>query len=67
MLLAAAYLSGVDDFYTYGGPQAIISMAVGTKKVSKVDMICGPGNIFVMTAKKACIWRGRIRWNIWAY
>ena len=52
MLLAAAYLSGVDDFYTYGGPQAIISMAVGTKKVSKVDMICGPGNIFVMTAKK---------------
>ncbi len=52
MLLAAAYLSGVDNFYTYGGPQAIISMAVGTKKVSKVDMICGPGNIFVMTAKK---------------
>ena len=52
MLLAAAYLSGVDDFYTYGGPQAIISMAVGTKKVSKVDMIFGPGNIFVMTAKK---------------
>ena len=52
MLLAAAYLCGVEKFYTYGGPQAIASLAFGTKNVSKVDMICGPGNIFVMTAKK---------------
>ena len=52
MLLAAAYLCGVENFYTYGGPQAIASLAIGTENVSKVDMICGPGNIFVMTAKK---------------
>ena len=51
-LLASAYLSGVDKFYTYGGPQAISSMAYGTKLVDKVDMICGPGNIFVMSTKK---------------
>ena len=51
-LLASAYLSGVDKFYTYGGPQAISSMAYGTESVDKVDMICGPGNIFVMSAKK---------------
>jgi histidinol dehydrogenase len=51
-LLASAYLSGVDKFYTYGGPQAISSMAYGTEFVDKVDMICGPGNIFVMSAKK---------------
>jgi len=51
-LLATAKLCGVDEFYTYGGPQAISSMAYGTETVSKVDMICGPGNIFVMAAKK---------------
>lgn len=51
-LLASAYLSGVDKFYTYGGPQAISSMAYGTENVDKVDMICGPGNIFVMSTKK---------------
>ena len=52
-LMASAYLSGVDAFFTYGGPQAIVSMAVGTSIVPKVDMICGPGNIFVTSAKKA--------------
>ena len=52
-LMASAYLYGVDAFFTYGGPQAIVSMAVGTSIVPKVDMICGPGNIFVTSAKKA--------------
>ncbi|SVC33121.1 uncharacterized protein METZ01_LOCUS285975, partial [marine metagenome] len=52
-LMASAYLSGVDSFFTYGGPQAIVSMAIGTSIVPKVDMICGPGNIFVTSAKKA--------------
>jgi len=52
-LMASAYLSGVDAFFTYGGPQAIVSMAIGTDIVPKVDMICGPGNIFVTSAKKA--------------
>ena len=51
-LLATAKLCGVDEFYTYGGPQAITAMAYGTETVPKVDLICGPGNIFVMNAKK---------------
>jgi histidinol dehydrogenase len=52
-LLATAKLCGVDEFYTYGGAQAISSMAYGTETVPKVDLICGPGNIFVMSAKKS--------------
>lgn len=51
-LLATAKLCGVDEFYTYGGPQAITAMAYGTETIPKVDLICGPGNIFVMNAKK---------------
>ena len=51
-LLATAKLCGVDEFYTYGGPQAITAMAYGTETVPRVDLICGPGNIFVMNAKK---------------
>ena len=51
-LLATAKLCGVDEFYTYGGPQAITAMAYGTETIPRVDLICGPGNIFVMNAKK---------------
>tara|TARA_Y100001934_G_scaffold131518_1_gene159473 strand:+ start:9799 stop:11115 length:1317 start_codon:yes stop_codon:yes gene_type:complete len=51
-LLATAKLCGVDEFYTYGGPQAISAMAYGTETIPRVDLICGPGNVFVMNAKK---------------
>ncbi|MEW6141942.1 MAG: histidinol dehydrogenase [Chloroflexota bacterium] len=50
--LAAAEIAGVDTVYKIGGAQAIAAMAYGTKSVPRVDKICGPGNIFVMLAKK---------------
>lgn len=53
LVLAAAYLSGVDNVYAVGGAQAIAALAYGTKSIPKVDKIVGPGNIFVATAKRA--------------
>ena len=52
LLLAACYLCGIDKIYKVGGASAIASMAYGTKTIPKVDVITGPGNIFVATAKK---------------
>ena len=52
LVLAAAFLCEVDEFYTIGGAQAIASLAYGTKSIHPVDKIVGPGNIFVATAKK---------------
>jgi histidinol dehydrogenase len=50
--LAAAALLGVKTFYRVGGAQAIAALAYGTKSVSHVDKIVGPGNSYVTTAKK---------------
>ena len=50
--LAAADIARVDKVFCIGGAQAIAALAYGTKTVPKVDKICGPGNIFVMLAKK---------------
>lgn len=50
--LAAAAVAGVDRVFAVGGAQAIAAMAYGTETIPPVDKICGPGNIFVMTAKK---------------
>ncbi len=50
--LAAAALLGVTEFYRIGGAQAIAALAYGTKSVSRVNKIVGPGNLFVTTAKK---------------
>jgi histidinol dehydrogenase len=52
LTLAAAHLAGVDKIFAVGGAQAIAAMAYGTATLPKVDKICGPGNIFVMLAKK---------------
>ncbi len=51
-VLAAAYLTGIDKVYRIGGAQAIGAMAFGTNTINKVDVISGPGNIYVTTAKK---------------
>jgi len=51
-VLAAAYLSGIDKVFRIGGAQAIGALAFGTKQINKVDVISGPGNIYVTTAKK---------------
>jgi len=52
LVLAAAYISGVDIVITVGGAQAIAALAYGTESVPKVDKIVGPGNIYVATAKR---------------
>ncbi|WP_353662200.1 histidinol dehydrogenase [Hydrogenimonas sp. SS33] len=52
LVLAAAHLCGVKKMFKMGGASAIAAMAYGTETVPKVDVITGPGNIFVATAKK---------------
>ncbi len=52
LLLAAMHLCGVEKAYRVGGASAIGAMAYGTQTIPKVDVITGPGNIFVATAKK---------------
>lgn len=52
ILLASAYLCGIKEIYKVGGATAIGLMAYGTPDIQKVDVITGPGNIFVATAKK---------------
>ncbi len=52
VILAAAYVAGVDCIFKVGGAQAIAALAYGTETVPKVDKIVGPGNAFVAEAKK---------------
>ncbi len=52
LLLAACHLCGVKTVIKVGGASAIAMMAYGTSSLKKVDVITGPGNIFVATAKK---------------
>ena len=51
-LLAAAQKAGVDDVYKAGSAWAIAALAYGTQTIPKVDVIVGPGNIYVTLAKK---------------
>ncbi|MGR8981300.1 MAG: histidinol dehydrogenase [Gammaproteobacteria bacterium] len=52
LVLAAAYLAGVDRVFTLGGAQAVAALAYGTETIPAVAKIVGPGNIYVATAKK---------------
>ena len=52
VILAAAYVAGVDEIYKIGGAQAIAALAYGTETVPKTDKIVGPGNAFVAEAKR---------------
>ncbi len=52
VILAAAYIAGVDEIYKVGGAQAIAGLAFGTQTLPKTDKIVGPGNAFVAEAKK---------------
>ncbi|WP_375322185.1 histidinol dehydrogenase [Aliivibrio logei] len=51
-ILYVAKLCKVDEVYNIGGAQAVAAMAYGTKSVSKVDKIFGPGNAYVTEAKR---------------
>jgi histidinol dehydrogenase len=51
-VLAAAWVAGVDRLYAMGGAQAIAALAFGTERVPRVDKIVGPGNAYVVAAKR---------------
>lgn len=52
VILAAAYVAGVDSIFKVGGAQAVAALAYGTESIPKVDKIVGPGNAFVAEAKR---------------
>ncbi len=51
-LLVSAHLAGVEEIYRIGGPWSIFALAYGTETIPSVEVICGPGNIYVTLAKK---------------
>ena len=51
-ILAAAHIAGVDAVYRMGGAQAVAAMAFGTASIPRVDVVAGPGNIYVTLAKR---------------
>ncbi len=51
-ILAAAHIAGVDAVYRVGGAQAIAALAYGTATIPRVDVVAGPGNIYVTLAKR---------------
>jgi histidinol dehydrogenase len=52
VILAAAALCGADEVYRMSGAQAIAALALGTETVRPVDVIVGPGNLYVQEAKR---------------
>jgi len=51
-ILAACALCGVDEVYRMGGAQAVAALALGTERVPAVDVLVGPGNLYVQEAKR---------------
>lgn len=51
-ILGACFLAGVDEVYRMGGAQSIAALAHGTETVGAVDVIVGPGNLYVQEAKR---------------
>ena len=54
VILAACALCGVDEVYAMGGAHAIAALAYGTESIERVDVIAGPGNLYVQEAKRQC-------------
>jgi histidinol dehydrogenase len=52
VILGACRLAGADRVYRMGGAQAIAALAYGTRAVEQVDVIVGPGNLYVQEAKR---------------
>ncbi len=52
LILAAGALCGVDEIYAVGGAQAIFGLAFGTETIRRVDVVVGPGNVWVQEAKR---------------
>ena len=51
-IVTAMAMAGADDILVLGGVQAVVAMAVGTPTLAPVDMLVGPGNMFVAEAKR---------------
>src|SRR2546421_507513 len=58
--LAAAAIAGVDEVYRVGGVQAVGAMAYGTETIRAVDVIVGPGSVFVSVAKRLVAQEGTV-------
>ena len=58
--LAAAAIAGVNEVYGIGGAQAIAAMAYGTESIRAVDVIAGPGNMFVSVAQRQVAGEGAV-------
>jgi histidinol dehydrogenase len=54
IILAAAHLLDIDEVYRVGGAWAIAALTYGTESLPAVDVVAGPGNIWVSTAKRLC-------------
>lgn len=51
-IVAAMHFAGADEILVLGGVQAVAAMAIGTQSIAPVDMLVGPGNMFVAEAKR---------------
>src|SRR4029453_11917828 len=58
--LAAAAIAGLDEVYRIGGAQAVAALAYGTETVRPVDVVVGPGNVYVAIAKREVAGEGRV-------
>jgi sulfopropanediol 3-dehydrogenase len=63
-IVTAMHLAGADEILTLGGVQAVAAMAIGTQSIAPVDMLVGPGNMFVAEAKRQLF--GRVGIDLFA-
>ena len=63
-IVSAMHLGGADEIYVLGGIQAVGAMALGTPSIASVDMLVGPGNMFVAEAKRQLF--GRVGIDLFA-
>jgi histidinol dehydrogenase len=59
-ILAAAAIAGVDEVYVVGGAQGVAALAYGTETIRGVDVIVGPGNMYVATAERLVAQEGAV-------
>lgn len=60
LTLAAAAVAGVTEVHRVGGAQAVAALAYGTESIAPVDVIVGPGNVYVAEAKRQVAGEGRV-------
>ena len=63
-IVAAMHMGGADKILCLGGIQAVAAMAIGTETINGVDMLVGPGNMFVAEAKRQLF--GRVGIDLFA-